>query len=178
MITIDYPGDTELSKSGLTRFFNRAREAVGIEGSIDVLLTDDATLRSLNKTFRGKNKATDVLSEMAKWVSSGWVPAKTEYPASIALFTTGVRELPLSSAYTLFFIAPLLITMLSVPVLKERVPASHWWAIAFGFVGVLIALRPSGSDLQAGFATLGGLGRLGRSGLRTHPTPTNGGNRG
>jgi probable rRNA maturation factor len=62
MITIEYPGDTELSKSGLTRFFNRAREAVGIEGSIDVLLTDDATLRSLNKTFRGKNKATDVLS--------------------------------------------------------------------------------------------------------------------
>ncbi|WP_236581796.1 DMT family transporter [Hydrogenophaga sp. BPS33] len=79
----------------------------------------------------------------------------------IALFTTGVRELPLSSAYTLFFIAPLLITMLSVPVLKERVPATHWWAIAIGFVGVLIALRPSGSDLQAGFATLGGLATLG-----------------
>lgn len=62
MITIEHPQATELSKSGLTRFFNRARNAVGIEGSIDVLLTDDATLRSLNKTFRGKNKATDVLS--------------------------------------------------------------------------------------------------------------------
>jgi len=62
MITIEYPGDTDLSKSGLTRFFNRARKAVDLEGSIDVLLTDDATLRSLNKTFRGKNNATDVLS--------------------------------------------------------------------------------------------------------------------
>jgi probable rRNA maturation factor len=62
MITIEHPQATELSKSGLTRFFNRARQAVGLEGSIDVLLTDDATLRSLNKTFRGKNKATDVLS--------------------------------------------------------------------------------------------------------------------
>ncbi|RZL04840.1 MAG: EamA/RhaT family transporter, partial [Rubrivivax sp.] len=40
----------------------------------------------------------------------------------LALFTMGVRELPLSAAYTLFFISPLLITALSVPVLKERVP--------------------------------------------------------
>lgn len=81
--------------------------------------------------------------------------------AMLSLFTLGVRELPLSAAYTLFFIAPLLITALSVPVLKERVPRAHWWAIAAGFVGVLIALRPSGGDLQAGFATLGGLATLG-----------------
>ena len=79
----------------------------------------------------------------------------------LSLFTMGVRELPLSAAYTLFFIAPLLITALSVPVLKERVPAAHWWAIAVGFVGVLIALRPSGDALQTGFVTLGGLATLG-----------------
>ena len=79
----------------------------------------------------------------------------------LTLFTVGVRELPLSAAYTLFFIAPLLITALSVPVLKERVPAAHWWAIGAGFVGVLIALRPSGQDLQAGLATTGGLAVLG-----------------
>jgi len=51
-----------LSKSGLTRFLNRAREAVGLEGEVDVLLTSDAELKRLNRTFRGKNKATDVLS--------------------------------------------------------------------------------------------------------------------
>lgn len=79
----------------------------------------------------------------------------------LTLFTLGVRTLPLSAAYTLFFIAPLLITALSVPVLKERVPPAHWWAIAVGFGGVLIALRPSGSDLQAGLATAGGLAILG-----------------
>ena len=79
----------------------------------------------------------------------------------LSLFTIGVRELPLSAAYTLFFIAPLLITALSVPVLKERVPAAHWWAIGVGFIGVLIALRPSGDDLQAGFVTVGGLATLG-----------------
>jgi probable rRNA maturation factor len=66
MITIEPPDTTSiaatLSKSGLTRFFNHAREAVGLHGDVDVLLADDATVRRLNKTFRGKNKATDVLS--------------------------------------------------------------------------------------------------------------------
>ncbi|MCW5654213.1 DMT family transporter [Hydrogenophaga sp.] len=80
--------------------------------------------------------------------------------AMLSLFTLGVRELPLSAAYTLFFIAPLMITALSVPILKERVPAAHWWAIAFGFVGVMIALRPSGADLQAGLVSIGGLAVL------------------
>jgi len=79
----------------------------------------------------------------------------------LSLFTLGVRTLPLSAAYTLFFIAPLLITALSVPVLKERVPAAHWGAIGVGFIGVLIALRPSGADLQSGLATVGGLAVLG-----------------
>lgn len=65
MITIELTGGAEhagISKSGLTRFLNRAREAVGLHGEIDVLLADDASLRRLNKTFRGKNKPTDVLS--------------------------------------------------------------------------------------------------------------------
>ena len=65
MITIEPPSRpraSALSKPGLTRFLNRARAAVGVEGDVDVLLADDPTLRRLNKTFRGKNKATDVLS--------------------------------------------------------------------------------------------------------------------
>jgi drug/metabolite transporter (DMT)-like permease len=81
--------------------------------------------------------------------------------AMLSLFTSGVRELPLAATYTLFFIAPLLITVLSVPILKERVPAAHWWAIGIGFVGVLIALQPRGEDLQQGLVTAGGLAVLG-----------------
>lgn len=78
----------------------------------------------------------------------------------LSLFTRGVSELPLSATYTIFFIAPLLITALSVPVLKEHVPQAHWWAIGVGFIGVLVAIRPSGGDLQAGFASPGGLAVL------------------
>jgi probable rRNA maturation factor len=62
MITIEPSFDTTLSASGLTRFLNRARTAVGLKGAVDVLLTGDAALRQLNKNFRGKNKPTDVLS--------------------------------------------------------------------------------------------------------------------
>jgi probable rRNA maturation factor len=65
MITIDLAprsANHGLSPSGLTRFLNRARLAVGLRGEVDVLLTSDSTLRQLNKSFRGKDKPTDVLS--------------------------------------------------------------------------------------------------------------------
>ncbi len=64
MITIDPPSSlaTTLSTSSLVRFLNRARAAVGVRGAVDVLLSDDSTLRDLNKNFRGKDKPTDVLS--------------------------------------------------------------------------------------------------------------------
>ena len=65
MITIDLAprsANGGLSTSGLSRFLNRARLAVGLRGEVDVLLTADSTLRQLNQTFRGKNKPTDVLS--------------------------------------------------------------------------------------------------------------------
>ena len=65
MITIDPPSTPSipaLSKPALTRFLNRARTAVGLEGQVDVLLTSDAELKTLNRSYRGKNKPTDVLS--------------------------------------------------------------------------------------------------------------------
>ncbi len=57
-------------------------------------------------------------------------------------FIYAVSGMPLSEAYTLFFVAPLLITALSVPLLKESVGPRRWFAILAGFVGVLIVLRP------------------------------------
>jgi probable rRNA maturation factor len=46
----------------LTRFLSEARAAVRLRGQVTVLLTSDAAIRRLNRQFRGKNKATDVLS--------------------------------------------------------------------------------------------------------------------
>jgi probable rRNA maturation factor len=46
----------------LGRFLAQARDAVRLRGHVSILLTTDAALRKLNQQFRGKNKATDVLS--------------------------------------------------------------------------------------------------------------------
>ncbi len=71
----------------------------------------------------------------------------------LSLFTFGLKSLGLAEAYTLSFVAPLIITMLSAPLLKEVVPPRHWVAIAVGLGGVIVALRPD----QGAFLSLGAL---------------------
>jgi probable rRNA maturation factor len=46
----------------LMRYLREAQAAVGLKGEVAVLLTTDEGIRGLNKRFRKKNKATDVLS--------------------------------------------------------------------------------------------------------------------
>jgi len=75
---------------------------------------------------------------------------------SLAGFTFGLRGLALSEAYSVFFVAPLLITLLAALVLGERVGRGRWVAIGIGFLGALIVLRPTG----AGTVTLSGLAIL------------------
>ena len=58
----EMPTAAEISRVRLSRYLLRARRAVCLEGQVDVLLTDDKTVKRLNHDFRGKNKATDVLS--------------------------------------------------------------------------------------------------------------------
>jgi probable rRNA maturation factor len=52
----------ELTALALSRFVARARKLAGVKGRVDVLVTADAEMKSLNRNFRGKDKATDVLS--------------------------------------------------------------------------------------------------------------------
>ena len=61
------PGSTSgraarLGKRELSSFLALAAEELGVKGHISVLLTDDVTLRALNRRFRKQDKATDVLS--------------------------------------------------------------------------------------------------------------------
>jgi probable rRNA maturation factor len=46
----------------LARFLGEAQAAVKLRGQVTLLLTTDTAVRRLNRQFRGKNKATDVLS--------------------------------------------------------------------------------------------------------------------
>jgi probable rRNA maturation factor len=57
------PKDIEIpSTRALTLFLRRAQAVARLRGEVNVLLTTDNAIRKLNRKFRGKNKATDVLS--------------------------------------------------------------------------------------------------------------------
>jgi drug/metabolite transporter (DMT)-like permease len=71
----------------------------------------------------------------------------------MAGFVYGVAHMPLSTAYAIVFVAPLMVTALAVPLLGEKVGPRRWVAIVAGLLGVLVVLRPG----LAGFATLPGL---------------------
>lgn len=51
-----------LSAGTLERFVRRARRAVRLRETVNVLVTSSGELRVLNRRFRGKDKATDILS--------------------------------------------------------------------------------------------------------------------
>jgi probable rRNA maturation factor len=51
-----------LSETALANFLLRARRSAGLGGSVTLVVTSSQEIRSLNARFRGKNKATDVLS--------------------------------------------------------------------------------------------------------------------
>jgi drug/metabolite transporter (DMT)-like permease len=64
------------------------------------------------------------------------------------VFNAGVKLLPLATATAIMFTTPILVTVLSIPILKEEVGMRRWIGVALGFLGALIVVRPG----------LGGLG--------------------
>jgi S-adenosylmethionine uptake transporter len=58
-------------------------------------------------------------------------------------FYYATRFMPLADVMTFYMATPLIVTALSAPLLGEKVERFRWIAVLVGFVGVLIALRPS-----------------------------------
>jgi drug/metabolite transporter (DMT)-like permease len=61
----------------------------------------------------------------------------------VAMFFWAVSYLPLADTLTFYLAGPIYVTALSVLLLGEKVGWRRWTAVAVGFVGVLLALRPS-----------------------------------
>ena len=63
-------------------------------------------------------------------------------------FFLGLAVMPLAEAVAIFFIMPILAAVLAALVLNERIGPHRWTAIAIGFVGVLLMVRPGGASFQ------------------------------
>lgn len=143
---------------------HRGRAVITMLVAVAMFSLMDAILKLLSEhyppfqvaTLRGLSSLPFVLT----WAlaSAGWRPLlRVRWPLHLlrgvlgvgmmASFVYGVNRLPLSSAYSIFFIAPLLITALSGPILGERVGPRRWVAIGIGLLGVLVLLRPTGEGM-------------------------------
>ncbi|MCF2905870.1 DMT family transporter [Octadecabacter sp. CECT 8868] len=82
-----------------------------------------------------------------------WVALRTI--ASVATAVSAFYAfsvLPLAQTYAILFAAPLLITILAIPILGERVRLRRWLAVIVGLSGVFVVLRPGTTDLSLGHA--------------------------
>lgn len=68
-------------------------------------------------------------------------------------FIVAFKYLPLTDVIAIFFIQPMILTGLSAVVLKEDVGPRRWAAVLFGFIGVLVIVRP-GSGIFGIYALL------------------------
>ena len=86
-------------------------------------------------------------------MEGGWRILRTNQPGLHGLrgllivtsnmtFFVALAAIPLADATALFFAAPLFITLLSIPILGEKVGPLRLGAVVFGFLGVVIMQRP------------------------------------
>jgi drug/metabolite transporter (DMT)-like permease len=76
--------------------------------------------------------------------------------ASTSFFVSAIGFVPLATASAIGFTSPFIVTALSVPLLREPVGPRRWAAVAIGFVGALIVIRPHASpDNWAALLVLG-----------------------
>jgi drug/metabolite transporter (DMT)-like permease len=68
---------------------------------------------------------------------------------SALLFTLGLPFLPIADATAIYFISPIVITALAIPVLGEKVGWRRWTAALVGLLGVLVVIRPGTGAFNA-----------------------------
>lgn len=94
-----------------------------------------------------RDSTSDNLRPRHPW----WTALRT-----VATTLTGISAfyafsaLPLAQVYAILFASPLLITLLSIPILGERVRLRRWAAVIVGLCGVLVVLRPGAQELSLG----------------------------
>lgn len=70
--------------------------------------------------------------------------------AATFCFFLSLKWLPIADALAIFFVQPLIVTVLSALILREAVGPRRWIAVAVGFVGTLIIIRPGFAEVNPG----------------------------
>ncbi len=70
--------------------------------------------------------------------------------AATAFFFWALHYLPIADTLAIFFVQPLVLTLLSPFVLGEHVGLRRWVAVMIGFIGTLIIIRPGFQELNPG----------------------------
>lgn len=58
------------------------------------------------------------------------------------LFFIAIQTVELTTATTIMFLSPIMITMLAIPVLGEKVGLRRWIGVFIGFFGAMVIVRP------------------------------------
>lgn len=66
----------------------------------------------------------------------------------------GFTTIPLAEVYSIAFLAPIFIVLISIRVLKEQVSLTRWVLLGVSFLGVLVVVRPGFRELQLGHAAI------------------------
>ena len=72
---------------------------------------------------------------------------------STILFFYSISVISLPEALTLSFISPMIVTLLSAVILKEKVGIRRWSAVVVGFIGVLFVVRPGFNEINLAIIT-------------------------
>lgn len=70
--------------------------------------------------------------------------------ASTGFFFLALAYLPIADTLAIYFVQPLIVTLLAPLLLKEHVGLRRWIAVAIGFIGTLIIIRPGFQTLNPG----------------------------
>lgn len=98
-------------------------------------LASGLAIRAPERTFQPRNPKLQILRGLCVTGSS-------------VLFVYGIRQMTMAQATTISFLSPLLITVLSIPLLGETVGIRRWAAVAAGVTGMLIVVRPGAQGFQ------------------------------
>lgn len=144
---------------------NLAGAALGL-GAMGAYATHDAVIKLLGASYSPLQTAFFVAllslpvlavvaarrPQVSLWPRHpGWVGLRTLcMTLNVLSAMTAFALLPLTQVYAILFTMPLLITLLSVPMLGERIGPHRLLAVLLGLAGVLIVLRPGQAQLGPG----------------------------